>query len=84
MRKNDIAFIILIAAISAVCAWFAASALIGEPKQADTKYKTAESISGVVDKPDSTIFNKDAINPTVERSIGQTSSQLPFENDSEE
>lgn len=80
MKKNDIALIILIASISALAAWFGASAIIKDPQQSEAKYKSAEAITSDIQKPDATIFNKDAINPTVDRSIGQSSSQLPFDN----
>ncbi len=78
MKKNDIAALILIASISLLVAWFVASSIIGEPKKSAQKVKTIDSISQDVEKPDKRIFNKDAINPTVERSIGKSSDSLPF------
>lgn len=78
MKKNDVAALILIAAVSLMIAWFTASSLIGEPKKSAQKVKTVESISQDVQSPDTRIFNKDAINPTVERSIGKSSDSLPF------
>lgn len=78
MKKNDLASIILIASISAMVAWFSANAVIGEPKQDTLKVKTAETISSNVDSIDKRIFNAEAINPTVERSIGKSANSLPF------
>lgn len=78
MKKNDIAALILIASISLLVAWFVASSIIGEPKKSAQKVKTIDSISQDVENPDKRIFNKDAINPTVERSIGKSSDSLPF------
>ncbi len=78
MKKADIAMIILIASISALIAYFVAESVIGSPKQSDVTVKTAEPISSEVSDPDSSIFNKDAINPTVERRTGQSSDSLPF------
>ncbi len=78
MKKNDIATIILIASISALVAWFSANAVIGEPKQSALKVKTADTISSEVEAPDKRIFNAEAINPTVERSIGKSANNLPF------
>lgn len=78
MKKNDLATILLIASVSAMIAWFVANALIGEPKKSATKYRSAEPISSEIIEPESTVFNKNAINPTVDRSIGQSSNQLPF------
>lgn len=79
MKKNDIAVIILIAAVSAMIAWFTANALIGEPKQDARKVETAERISSTVESPDKKVFNEQAINPTVDRSIGKSANKLPFE-----
>lgn len=78
MKKTDMAMIILIASISALIAYFVAKAVIGTPKQSDVTVKTAEPISSQVEEPDSSIFNKDAINPTVERRTGQSADSLPF------
>lgn len=78
MKKNDFAALILIGSVSLLVAWFTASALIGEPKKEAQKVKTVEAISEQVETPDKRIFNKQAINPTVERSIGKSSDSLPF------
>ncbi len=78
MRKNDFAALVLIASISLLVAWFAASSIIGEPKKEARKVKTIDEISSKVETPDNKIFNKKAINPTVERSIGKSSDSLPF------
>ena len=79
MKKNDLAALILIASVSLLFAWFTASALIGEPKKEYSKVKTIEVISDEVKSPDTRIFNGQAINPTVERSIGKSSDSLPFD-----
>jgi hypothetical protein len=78
MKKSDFASIILIASISALVAWFSANAIIGEPKQNALKVKSADVISAEVEAPDKRIFKADAINPTVERSIGKSANSLPF------
>lgn len=78
MKKNDVAALILIASVSLMIAWFTANSLIGEPKKSAQKVKTVESITTKLESPDKRIFNKNAINPTVERSIGKSSDSLPF------
>ena len=78
MKKSDIASIILIASVSALVAWFAANAVIGEPKQGVSKVKTADTITSNIEVPDKRIFNSNAINPTIERSIGKSANSLPF------
>lgn len=71
MKKTDIAMIILIASVSVLTAYFVANSL---PFFQDTRkpvtIKVADPITVTDEKIDTTIFNKDAINPTVEVIIG--------------
>ncbi|OGL22667.1 hypothetical protein A2707_05135 [Candidatus Saccharibacteria bacterium RIFCSPHIGHO2_01_FULL_45_15] len=70
MKNTDIAAIILIASLSMLVAYFVADAVIGKPSSESVKVKTVDAISPSVVAPDSTVFNEDAINPTVEVIIG--------------
>lgn len=70
MKRSEIAAIIAIASLSIVIAYIVSNAIIGKPDSKSVKVKTATPISATIDEPDSTIFNKDAINPTVEVVIG--------------
>lgn len=70
MKKTDIATLILIASLSVIAAYFIADAVLGRPSAESVKVKTVESISSEVASPDASVFNKDAINPTVEVIIG--------------
>lgn len=70
MKNTDIAALILIASISMVIAYFVADAVIGKPTSESVKVKTIERISSDIQEPDKSIFNEDAINPTVEVIIG--------------
>jgi flagellar basal body-associated protein FliL len=70
MKKSDIAMIILIASVSMLAAYFAANSILGDTKNQSVKVKTAEPISATVEEPDPTVFNPNAINPTVEVIIG--------------
>lgn len=78
MKKNDIAMIILIASVSAMVAYFIGRAVVGDPQSRSVQVKTIEPISTEVDKPDQSVFNKQAINPTVEINIGDSANQQPF------
>lgn len=78
MKKNDIAIIVLIASVSALAAFFIGKAVIGEPQQQNVKVKTVEAIQTEIQKPDSSIFTKGAINPKVERNIGNSANEQPF------
>ncbi len=70
MKKTDIATIVTIALLSMGAAYFLAVALVGRPSAESVKVKTVDSISSDVTEPDKTVFNSDAINPTVEVIIG--------------
>lgn len=70
MKKSDIAVIILIASLSVGAAYFVANLVIGSPSSESEKVRTTTAISGDVAQPDPTVFNDDAINPTVEVEIG--------------
>jgi mannitol-specific phosphotransferase system IIBC component len=70
MKKSDIAMIILIASISVLIAYFVAKAVLGDVQNESVKVKTAEPITSEVVEPDKTVFNTNAINPTVEVIIG--------------
>lgn len=72
MKKSEIAMIILIASISVMVAFTVANN-IPQLKQGDEGVeveKIDEISSEVSDKPDSAMFNRDAINPTVQTVIG--------------
>ena len=75
MKKSDIAMIILIASVSILIAYFAAKAIIGDVGSQTVKVKTTDKITTKINDPDPTVFNKDAINPTVEVIIGNNQSQ---------
>lgn len=70
MKKSDIAMIIFIASISMLVAYFVANSILGDTQSQSVKVKTAEPISATVEEPDPTVFNLNAINPTVEVIIG--------------
>jgi hypothetical protein len=70
MKKSDIAMIILIAAVSMMLAYFGAQAILGDAQNESVQVKTIERISTEVTEPDPSVFNSNAINPTVEVIIG--------------
>lgn len=62
--------IILIASVSVLIAYFVAKAIIGDVGSQSVKVKTTDKITTEVKEPDTSIFNKEAINPTVDVIIG--------------
>ena len=75
MKKTDIAMIVFIASISVIVAYFVATTFIGSAKSQSVKVKTADRITSSITQPDPTIFNSNAINPTVEVIIGGSQTQ---------
>lgn len=74
MKKSDIAMIILIASVSVLVAYFVANSLLGGKSAQSVTVKVADPISSAVTSPDPAVFNKNAINPTVEVIVGQGAS----------
>lgn len=70
MKRTDVAALIFIASLSVLVAYFIADMVIGKPTSESVKVKTMSPISADIEQPDPSIFNKDAINPTVEVVIG--------------
>jgi hypothetical protein len=78
MKKNEIALIILIVSIAAVATYFIVGAFIPTPGKNPVAVEVVDPIQPTVVAPSNTVFNKDAINPTVKISIGNQSNQQPF------
>lgn len=72
--------IILIIAVSAGIAYFVASSLFGGKTESGVTVKTIDPITSVIQPPDSKIFNKDAINPSVEVNVNGTDSSTTTTN----
>lgn len=76
MKKNDIAMIILIASVSVAIAYGAVGAIPGlQHSNESIEVDTIDAYSADITEPDPKTFNKDAINPTVDVTIGDDSSQ---------
>ena len=80
MKRNDIALLILIVSITLVISFFVVKALFGEPQKDAVKVEKIDAISSSIVQPSKSIFNKDAINPTVVIQIGSPANQTPFGN----
>lgn len=71
MKKTDIAMIILIASVAVIGAFFVGNSLpFLKPSEEGVKVKTIDPITAEIEEPDPEVFNKDAINPTVEVVVG--------------
>ena len=76
MKKTDIAMVILIAGVGVAIGYVVASniSFLKVPKSG-AKVQTIREISSDVEKPNPAIFNKNAINPTVEVFVGQSAAK---------
>lgn len=71
MKQSDIFTLILVAGIGTLAAFFACRALLGDPNEATTTFKTLNRVlSSELVAPDPEVFNSTAINPTIEVYVG--------------
>lgn len=71
MKQSDIFSLIMVASIGTLVAFFVCKAIMGDPDEAMTSFRTVNKvISASLAQPDSEIFNSTAINPTIEVYVG--------------
>lgn len=80
MKKNEIALLILIIAISVGIAYAIGQSIFGKTATKPVQVETATAISSEIDAPSQSVFNPNGINPTVPVKIGDPSNQQPFGN----
>ena len=78
MKKSDIAVLALIVSLTLVISFLLVKAIFGEAQNGTTAVEKVEPISSTLVPPSATIFNRDAINPTVVIQIGNPANQQPF------
>lgn len=79
MNKNNFAILILIVAIAAGIGYAVGNALLGSKTLKPVTVKTATPISSEISKPEASVFSENAINPTVQITIGDNTHN-PLEN----
>ena len=70
MKKTDIIVCFALAILSAILSVVITRAIFGEPERATATIEEVDEISAEVIRPDPLIFNRYAIDPTVEVCIG--------------
>lgn len=78
MKRSDYAILALIVSLTLVISFLVVKAIFGEPQNASTKVEIASPISASIVQPNPSVFNHDAINPTVVIQIGSPANQQPF------
>lgn len=71
MKKSELATVILIAAGSLLVAYFVAHTIFGSATTQSVKVPTVQAISSNFQDPDPSVFNSNAINPTVGVSLSK-------------
>lgn len=80
MKKNEIALLILIVAISIGIAYAVGQSIFGKATTKPVEVETVTAISANIEQPNENVFNENGINPTVPVKIGDPSNQQPFGN----
>ena len=70
MKQSDLITIILVASVGMLATFFVGNAILGNPDLEKAEFKTVNEISTSLEEPDPELFNREAINPTVEVEIG--------------
>lgn len=78
MKKTDIALLLLIVGISLAAAYFVGKYVMDATGGGVAEVEKVESISADITPPSSSIFNKDAINPTVSISVSGSNNTQPI------
>jgi hypothetical protein len=79
MNKNNFAILILIVAVAAGISYAVGNAVLGSKALKPVTVKTTTPIKAEISEPDVAVFPSDAINPTVQITIGDNT-QNPLEN----
>lgn len=78
MKRSDIAVLALIVSLTLVISFLVVKGLFGEAQNESVRVEKVEPISATIVEPSPSIFNRDAINPTVVIQIGNPANQQPF------
>jgi len=78
MKQKDIAIIIVVAAVSAAVAWFAAGALFTSGDAQKQEVEVVQPISSEFGSVDPRYFNEQSINPTPTVQVGNNNNTDPF------
>lgn len=78
MKQKDIAIIIVVAAVSAGVAWFAAGALFTSGDAQQQEVEVVQPISSEFGSVDQRYFNQQSINPTPTVQVGNNNNTDPF------
>lgn len=70
MKQSDIFTIVVVASVGMLAAFLVGNAIFGDPNLEKVEFKKVRDISSEIMEPDPELFNREAINPTVEVEVG--------------
>lgn len=78
MKQKDIVIIIAVAGIAAILSFVLANFLFGGKKSANLTSPKVDAINANFTLPSTQYFNKNALDPTVNITIGGSTNNTPF------
>lgn len=78
MKKNDMAILIIVAAVAGIFSFAISQVAFGGAGKKNLSAEVVDPISADFQKPDTNVFNENAINPTKLIQIGDGSNTNPF------
>lgn len=78
MKQKDILLIAVIAIVAGLFSFLVANFFFGGTKAYKLTAPTIDKISQAFTLPDNTVYNKTALNPTKDITIGDTTNTTPF------
>ena len=79
MKKSDIVTASFVAVIGIVISFFVVRAIVGDPDEQTVRFQSIEVVQKDVADPSDDTFNSQALNPTVEVFVGDTSKSTTTE-----
>lgn len=78
MKRKDITLIIVVVFVSGAVSLVVSSIFISSPKNQHTKVEVVDPITSDFKQPDKKYFNAQAVDPTQNIHIGDSTNQQPF------
>lgn len=78
MKQNDIAMLIVIAAVSGVISFFVSTKVFVSPNNRQQAVEVVDPIDASFNNPDKKYFNDASLNPTQQSKLGGDGNQNPF------
>ncbi len=78
MKQKDIILIVAVVIISGTVSFLLSKVLFSVPKERQTRVEVVQAISPDFPQPDTRYFNGNAVDPTKNITIGDSSNNQPF------